>query len=71
MRYLVQLLIPAAIIVLTIVILVRARRARTDGGDGTGEAETPSRDAAVFTLILLVGGTVAAITFIALGEFWA
>jgi hypothetical protein len=68
MRYLVQLIIPAVIIFVTVFFLLRNRKAVHDPEDKPDVA-TASGDIGTFILILVVGATVAIIAFVALGEF--
>ena len=62
MRYLIQFLVPALILVAVVYLLGRNRRGG-DGEDGT------SADTGTFALILVVGATVAILSFFALQAF--
>ena len=65
MRYLIQLAIPALIIVVTAWLLTRRRRSAPAQGD---ENSSTRSDTGMFILILFIGATVAVISFIAIGE---
>ena len=68
MRYLLQLAIPAAIILVTVYLLVRHRSGRSD--PESGHVENTS-DTGTFLLILIIGASVAVLSMFALQEFWA
>ncbi len=63
MRYLVQFLIPAAIVAVVVYLLIR-NRTRSDT-----EAEDSS-DTGTFMLIIIIGATVAIASFVMLQAFW-
>ncbi|MCZ6460085.1 MAG: hypothetical protein O6766_12075 [Gammaproteobacteria bacterium] len=63
MRYLVQFLIPAAIVAVVVYLLIR-NRTRSDS-----EAEDSS-DTGTFMLIIIIGATVAIASFVMLQAFW-
>lgn len=63
MRYLVQFLIPAAIVAVVVYLLIR-NRTRSDA-----EAQDSS-DTGTFMLIIIVGATVAIASFVMLQAFW-
>ena len=63
MRYLVQFIVPAIIVLITIALLSRNRRRGAESVDATDS----NSDAVTFILILLIGSSVSAIAFIALG----
>ena len=63
MRYLVQFLIPAAIVAVVVYLLIR-NRTRSDS-----EAEDSS-DTGTFMLIIIIGATVAIASFVMLQTFW-
>ena len=65
MRYLIQLAIPALIIVVTALLLTRRRKSAPAQGD---EHSSTRSDTGMFILILFIGATVAVISFIAIGE---
>jgi multisubunit Na+/H+ antiporter MnhB subunit len=62
MRYFIQFLIPAIILVAVVYLLGRNRRA-------SGEDEDRGRETATFILILVVGASVAVMSFFALEAF--
>lgn len=62
MRYLVQFLVPALIVVVVVYLLARTKRGQ-DEAAGTGSE--PS-DTGTFIFILIVGATVAALSFFVL-----
>ena len=65
MRYLIQLAIPALIIVVTALLLPRRRKS----APADAEQNSSNRsDTGMFILILFIGATVAVISFIAIGE---
>ena len=68
MRYLLQLCIPAAILLVTVYLLVRNRGVRTR--QESAPVENTS-DTGTFLLILIIGATVAVLSMFALQEFWA
>lgn len=63
MRYLVQFLIPAAIVAVVVYLLIR-NRTRSDA-----EAQDSS-DTGTFMLIIIIGATVAIASFVMLQAFW-
>ena len=62
MRYLIQFLIPAIILLAVVYLLGRNRR-------GRGEDDDRSRETMTFILILVVGAAVAVASFFALEAF--
>jgi len=62
MRYLAQFLVPALIVVVVVYLLARTKR----GQDETGEDAGSGNDTGTFILILIVGATVAALSFLVL-----
>jgi hypothetical protein len=61
MRYLAQFLVPALIVVAVVYLLAKAKR----GQDET-EQGAPASDTGTFILILVVGATVAVLSFFVL-----
>lgn len=59
MRYLVQFLVPALIIVVVVYLLAKTKRGQDEAADG----EQRGSDTATFVLILVVGATVAVLSF--------
>ena len=59
MRYLVQFLVPALIVVVVVYLLARTKRGQDEASDEAGE----SSDTGMFIFILVVGATVAALSF--------
>ena len=60
MRYLVQFLVPALIVVVVVYLLARTKRGQDETGDGENS------DTGTFVLILVVGATVAVLSFFVL-----
>lgn len=60
MRYLVQFLVPALIVVVVVYLLARTKRGQDEAGEGG------SSDTGTFILILVVGATVAVLSFFVL-----
>ncbi len=58
MRYLVQFLVPALIIVVVVYLLARTKRGQDEAADGS-----ESSDTGTFILILVVGASVAVLSF--------
>ena len=59
MRYMVQFLVPALIILGVVYLLVRTKRGQDEASEDSGE----SSDTGTFILILVVGATVAVLSF--------
>jgi Mn2+/Fe2+ NRAMP family transporter len=59
MRYLVQFLVPALIVVVVVYLLARTKR----GQDEAGDATEGGSDTGTFILILVIGATVAGLSF--------
>ena len=59
MRYLVQFLIPALIVVVTVYLLAKTKRGQDEASDDGGERS----DTVTFILILVVGASVAVLSF--------
>lgn len=68
MRYVLQLAIPAAIILVTVYLLVRHRGGRSNPESVHVEN---TNDTGTFLLILIIGASVAVLSMFALQEFWA
>lgn len=68
MRYLLQIAIPASIILVVVYLLVRNRSGSRN--PESADAENTS-DTGTFLLILIVGATVAVLSMFAVQEFWA
>ena len=68
MRYLVQFVVPALIVLVTIVLLARNRNAGTPE-EGSPSSNGDANTTLTFVVILVVGATVAVVAFIAIGEF--
>lgn len=62
MRYLVQFLVPALIVVVVVYLLARTKRGQDEAGNG----DSASSDTGTFILILVVGATVAVLSFFVL-----
>lgn len=58
MRYLIQFLVPALIVVMVVYLLARTKRATDDD-----DVDNPSSDTGTFILILVVGAMVAVLSF--------
>ena len=67
MRYLVQFLVPALIVVVVVYLLARTKRGQDEASEGTGQ----SSDTGTFILILVVGATVAVLSFFLMQGFFA
>jgi hypothetical protein len=61
LRYLVQFLVPALIVVSVVYLLAKVKRGQDESEDGP-----PASDTGTFILILVVGATVAVLSFFAL-----
>ena len=59
MRYLVQFLVPALIVVVTVYLLAKTKRGQDEASDDAGERS----DTVTFILILVVGASVAVLSF--------
>ena len=59
MRYLVQFLVPALIVVVVVYLLARTKRGQDEAADEAGG----SSDTGTFIFILVVGATVAVLSF--------
>lgn len=59
MRYLVQFIVPALIVVVVVYLLARTKRGQDEADNGG----TQSSDTGTFVLILVVGATVAVLSF--------
>ncbi len=59
MRYLVQFLVPALIVVVVVYLLARTKRGQDEADNG----DSQSSDTGTFILILVVGATVAVLSF--------
>ncbi len=59
MRYLVQFLVPALIVVVVVYLLARTKRGQDEAADGS----EGSSDTGTFIFILVVGATVAVLSF--------
>lgn len=59
MRYLVQFLVPALIVVVVVYLLARTKRGQDEASENTGE----SSDTGTFILILVVGASLAVLSF--------
>lgn len=59
MRYLVQFLVPALIVVVVVYLLARTKRGQDEADNG----DRQSSDTGTFILILVVGATVAVLSF--------
>ncbi|MEM8766880.1 MAG: hypothetical protein AAGE43_05520 [Pseudomonadota bacterium] len=57
MRYLVQFLVPALIVVVVVYLLARTKRGQDEAGEGEAS------DTGTFILILVVGAIVAVLSF--------
>ena len=62
MRYLVQFLVPALIILVVVYLLARTKRGQDESSGNAGA----SSDTGTFILILVVGATVAILSFFVL-----
>ena len=62
MRYLVQFLVPALIVVVVVYLLARTKRGQDEAANGDGDTS----DTGTFILILVVGATVAVLSFFVL-----
>ncbi|MCB1683179.1 MAG: hypothetical protein R3E82_12935 [Pseudomonadales bacterium] len=68
MRYLLQIAIPASIIVVVVYLLIRNRNASRNPDSAATENTS---DTGTFLLILIIGATVAVLSMFAVQEFWA
>lgn len=70
MRYLIQLAIPALILVVTVLLLTRQRNAKPRSGDdaNTDAGTGAGSDKGMFFLILLIGAAVAVAAFFVIGN---
>ncbi len=59
MRYLVQFLVPALIVVVVVYLLARTKRGQDEASEGSAERS----DTGMFIFILVVGATVAVLSF--------
>ena len=59
MRYLVQFLVPALIVVVVVYLLAKTKRGQDEAADDAGERS----DTVTFILILVVGASVAVLSF--------
>ena len=59
MRYLVQFLVPALIVVVVVYLLARTKRGQDEAANGSEEGS----DTGTFVFILVVGATVAVLSF--------
>jgi hypothetical protein len=59
MRYLVQFLVPALIVVVVVYLLARTKRGQDEASGEAGEGS----DTGMFIFILVVGATVAVLSF--------
>ncbi len=59
MRYLVQFLVPALIVVVVVYLLARTKRGQDEASENTDE----SSDTGTFILILVVGASLAVLSF--------
>lgn len=66
MRYMVQFLVPALIVVIVVYLLVRTKR----GQDEAAESTDAGSDTGTFILILVVGATVAVLSFFLLQGYF-
>ncbi|TNF86488.1 MAG: hypothetical protein EP301_08495 [Gammaproteobacteria bacterium] len=67
MRYLVQFLVPALIVLVVVYLLAKTKRGQDEAAEGTGERS----DTGTFILILVVGATVAVLSFFLMQGFFA
>lgn len=70
MRYLIQLAIPALILVVTVLLLTRQRNARprSSGDTDAGSGNETGSDKGMFFVILLIGAAVAVTAFFVIGN---
>jgi hypothetical protein len=66
MRYMVQFLVPALIVVTVVYLLARTKRGQDEADEGTDAGS----DTGTFILILLVGATVAVLSFFLLQGYF-
>jgi hypothetical protein len=66
MRYMVQFLVPALIVVTVVYLLARTKRGQDEADEGTDDGS----DTGTFILILVVGATVAVLSFFLLQGYF-
>lgn len=59
MRYTIQFLVPALIVVVVVYLLARTKRGQDEASEDSGERS----DTGTFILILVIGATVAVLSF--------
>lgn len=68
MRYLIQLAIPALILIVTVLILTRKRNTTPVSSDEADSGHNTGSDKGMFFLILLIGAAVALTSFFVIGN---